>query len=163
MHAYITHKQSPGGLLQNFSKFKEKCLFRSLFLNKVAGQPATMLKNRLPYFLVNIAKFLRKPFLSNNSARLPLNIHIWFMPLSTHIQKQLFRNVLRKRCFNNMQQIYRTPMSKCDFNKGVLQFYWSRSSEWVFSCKFAAYFPNTFPLEHMWRAASVSSYSYTSM
>ena len=30
-----------------------------------------------------------------------------------------------------MQQIYRTPMPKYDFNK------------WVFSCKFAAYFQNT--------------------
>ena len=29
-----------------------------------------------------------------------------------------FRAVLRKRCSENMHQIYRrTPMSKCDFNK----------------------------------------------
>ena len=33
------------------------------------------------------------------------------------IQKQLFRDVPRKRCSENMQQIYRrTPMSNCDFN-----------------------------------------------
>ena len=33
-------------------------------------------------------------------------------------QKQPFRGVLRKRCYRNMQGIYRrTPMSKCDFNK----------------------------------------------
>ena len=33
-------------------------------------------------------------------------------------QKQLSRGVLKKRCSENMQQIYRrTPMTKCDFNK----------------------------------------------
>ena len=34
------------------------------------------------------------------------------------------RDVLRKRCSENMQQIYRrtTPMSKCDFNKVAKQF-----------------------------------------
>ena len=33
-------------------------------------------------------------------------------------QKQSSRVVLRKRCSENMQQIYRrTPMSKCEFNK----------------------------------------------
>ena len=34
------------------------------------------------------------------------------------VQKQLSRGVLRKRCSENMQQIYRkTPMPKCDLNK----------------------------------------------
>ena len=34
------------------------------------------------------------------------------------LQKQPSRGVLRKRCSENMQQIYmRTPMPKCDFNK----------------------------------------------
>ena len=33
-------------------------------------------------------------------------------------RKQPFKGALRKRCFENMQQIYRrTPMPKCDFNK----------------------------------------------
>ena len=34
------------------------------------------------------------------------------------------RDVLRKRCSENMQQIYRrtTPMPKCDFNKVAKQF-----------------------------------------
>ena len=36
-------------------------------------------------------------------------------------------------------------MPKCDFNKVAL---------WVFSCKFAAYFQNTFSKEHLWVAAS---------
>ena len=39
-------------------------------------------------------------------------------------QKQLHRGVPRKRCSENMQQIYRrTPMPKCDFNKVALQLY----------------------------------------
>ena len=37
-------------------------------------------------------------------------------------QKQPSRSVLRKRCSENTQQIYRwTPMPKCDFNKVALQ------------------------------------------
>ena len=38
------------------------------------------------------------------------------------MQKQPSRGVLRKRCSENMQQIYRrTPMPKCDFNKVALK------------------------------------------
>ena len=58
-----------------------------------------------------------------------------------NFQKQPFRGVLRKRCSENMQQIYR-------------QIYWNRTSAWVFSCKFAAYFRNTFSKEHLRVAAS---------
>ena len=54
-----------------------------------------------------------------------------------NVQKQPSRGVFKKRCSGNMQQIYRrTSMLKCDFNKVAKQ--------WVFSCKFAAYFQNTF-------------------
>ena len=55
------------------------------------------------------------------------------------VQRELrkIRGVLKKRCFENMQQIYRrTVMLKGDFNKVA--------SAWVFSCKFAAYFQSTF-------------------
>ena len=39
-------------------------------------------------------------------------------------QEQPPRGVLKKRCSENMQQIYRrTPMSKCDFNKVEKQLY----------------------------------------
>ena len=48
-------------------------------------------------------------------------------------QKQSFRGVLKKRCFENMQQIYkRIPMPKRDFNKSAKQ-------------------------EHLWTAASSQS------
>ena len=54
-----------------------------------------------------------------------------------------------------MQQIYmRILIAKCDFNKVALQLSWNRTSAWMFSCKFAAYFQNTFFSEHLWRAAS---------
>ena len=40
------------------------------------------------------------------------------------LQKQPPRGVLRKRCSEKMQQIYRrTPIPKCDFNKVALQLY----------------------------------------
>ena len=52
---------------------------------------------------------------------------------------------LGKRCSEKMQQIYRrTPMSKCDFNKVVLQLYWNYTSACVLFCKFAAHILNTF-------------------
>ena len=41
--------------------------------------------------------------------------------LLVHRQKQPSRGVLRKKCSANMRHIYRrTPMPKCDFNKGAL-------------------------------------------
>ena len=64
------------------------------------------------------------------------------------------QSALKKRCSENMQQIYRRkPAPKCDFNKVALQLYWNHTSTWVFSCKFAAYFRNTFSQEHLWVAA----------
>ena len=61
------------------------------------------------------------------------------------LQKQPPRGVSKKRCSENMQQIYRrTPMPKCDFNKVALQLYWNRTSTWVFSCNFASYLQCTF-------------------
>ena len=53
-----------------------------------------------------------------------------------------------------MQQIYRTRILKCNFNKVAKQLYWNHTSAWVFSCKFAAYFQKTSTQEHLWRAAS---------
>ena len=67
------------------------------------------------------------------------------LSLSLGWRKQSSRGVLKKRCSENVQQIYRrTPMPKCDFNKVPKQFYWNHTSVWVFSCKFAAYFRTPF-------------------
>ena len=58
------------------------------------------------------------------------------------VEKQPSSGILRKRCSENMQQIYRrTSMPKYDFDKVVKA---SHTSAWVFSCKFVAYFQSTF-------------------
>ena len=61
---------------QSFAKFTKKHLCQSLLFNKVAGRRATLLKRRLWHrcFPVNFSKFLRTPFLQNNSGRLLLFI-----------------------------------------------------------------------------------------
>ena len=59
--------------------------------------------------------------------------------------KQPPRDVPWKNCSGNTRQMYRrTPMPKCEFNKVPLQLYWNHTLTWVFSCKFVAYFQNTF-------------------
>ena len=74
------------------------------------------------------------------------------------ISKYSSRGVLIKRCFENMQLIYRIkPMWKSDFNKVALQIYWNHTSAWVSSCKLAAYFQNNFLKKHLWR--DLSEYS----
>ena len=85
-------------------------------------------------------------------------VNIYNLKLSKLLlQKQPLKGVLEKRCSENMQQIYRrTHMPKCNFNKAAKQLYWYRTSAWVFSSKFAAYFPNTFSWEHLWVAASAA-------
>ena len=46
------------------------------------------------------------------------------MRIPHDIQKQPSRAVLKKKCSENMQQIYmKTPMPKCDFNKVAKQLY----------------------------------------
>ena len=60
------------GVLKNFTKFTGKHLCQSLFFDR----PATLLKKRLwvRCFLVNLAKFLRTPFLQNTSGLLLLRL-----------------------------------------------------------------------------------------
>ena len=56
-------------VLRNFAKFIWKHLCQCLFFNKVAGlSPATLLKKRYWHmcFPVNVAKFLRTPFLTEH-------------------------------------------------------------------------------------------------
>ena len=97
------------------------------------------------------------------------------------VQNQPSRGLLRKRCSENMQHIYRrTSMPKCDSKKVALiflienecnarvfyvhflskilkQLYWNHTLARVFSCKFAVYLRNTLWCEeHLWTAASGS-------
>ena len=89
--------------------------------------------------LVNSLHIFRTPFLKSTSGELLLRHEGKF-----GMQKQPARGVPRKYCSENMQQIYRTPMPKCNFNKVAMQFYKNHTLAWVFSCKFATYFQNTF-------------------
>ena len=68
---------------------------------------------------------------------------LWSLPDSVvrFIQKQPSRGALKKRCFENMQQIYRrTHTPKHYFNNVALQLYWNRTSARAFSCKFVTPF-----------------------
>ena len=65
------------------------------------------------------------PFLYRTNARIT-SFHVTkadiLLIVKTLDQKQPVRGILRKRCAENMQQIYRrTHTQKCDFNKVPLQ------------------------------------------
>ena len=76
-------------------------------------------------------------------------------------QKEPLGGVLWKKCSENIQQIYRRiPMPKCDFNKIPNQLFWNHTFPWMFSCKFAAYFRNTFPKNN---SGGLLPYSATSL
>ena len=67
-------------------------------------------------------------------------------------------DALMKMCSVNMLVIYRrTPMPKRDFNRVTKQLYQNHTSTWVFSCKFAAYFQNTWIFSEQRMAASAAS------
>ena len=83
------------------------------------------------FFLWILQKFLRTSTLKNICWRLLLQraTHLLFYVVFYNVQRQPSRGVLRKRCTEHMQQIYRrTPMPKCNFNKVAMQLYWNRTS-----------------------------------
>ena len=106
--ARSSHRRCSVGkdVLRNFAKFTGKHLCQSLFFNKVVDlRPATLLKTRLWHrcFPVNVAKFLRRPFLQNTSRRLLLICERCFCTLWLHELWNLFSvirccilNILRK-------------------------------------------------------------------
>ena len=60
------------GILRNFAKFTGKHLYQSLFQEGCGPEACNFIKKRVWHrsFPVNCAKFLRTPFLQNNSGRL---------------------------------------------------------------------------------------------
>ena len=95
------------------------------------------------WIAISLSHIFYLAFAASNNFMTRANLKEKCEPLN--IQTQPPRGVRRKRCSKNIQQIYqRTPMSKCNFNKNALQLYWNHNSAWVVSCKFAAYFQNTF-------------------
>ena len=59
-------------------------------------------------------------------------------------QKQLPKSVLRKKCPENRQQIYRRSVIWRKLQRKAKQLYWNHASAWVFSRKFAAFFQTPF-------------------
>ena len=62
-----------------------------------------------------------------------------------------------------MQEIYKRNAGNLQENTHAklwiqLRLYYNDSSVWLVSCKFAAYFQNTFLLQHPWMAASGVQY-----
>ena len=70
------------------------------------------------------------------------------------------KNILKVYINGIMLSVY--DLCKSRHLRGVLkialQLYLNCISPWVFSCKFAAYFQNTFSGEHLWTAPSVYGY-----
>ena len=100
------------------------------------------IKRQINYDLKNSSDWVNANKIALNVKNRACYVYVW----SLMVQKQPPRVVRKKRSSENMQQIYRrTPMLKCDFNKVAKQLYWNHTSTWVFSCKLAAYFQNTFP------------------
>ena len=93
--------------LEIFAKFTAKHLCHSLFFNKVTGfRPATLLRKRLWHrcFLVHFPKFLRTPFLQNNSGSLPLkqivSITAHFRGFNCHFRFHLLLRFTRSKSKN---------------------------------------------------------------
>ena len=113
----------------------------------------------LSTFFIICWSFFLKPHCIFNSILSKWSCIWLYKHRSKSSQKQPFRGIPEKRCSENMQQIYRrTPMSKCDFNKVALQHYWNHTLAWAFSCKFAAYFQNTFSLRYTNADLKISLY-----
>ena len=106
---------------------------------------------------VNIVNYCHKPikinllpgFVSTCSSKYPPFLKKSFFILKKQlVQKQLFRGVLRKRCSENLQQIYRrAPMPKRDFNFIEITL--------RHGCSPAAYFQNNF-FKNTFRGLSLS-------
>ena len=97
-NVYLTHKKSSAVSQKNLKTWN---------ISKMNGNQEKCL---------NVNKILVFKFHFSNTG--VTNIQS-FTPFSCYcyFQKQPFQRVLRKRCSENIQQIYwRTPMSKCDFN-----------------------------------------------
>ena len=62
-------------------------------------------------------RWLKLLFLLLTTLSFPDHVEELFTVTYFIFQKQPFRGVLWKRCPEDMPQIYRTPMPKCDFNK----------------------------------------------
>ena len=89
-----------------------------------------------------------KHFLKSSSSKTPWAIFV--IARSSHSEVFIRKSVL-KIC---SKFIGGHPCRSVISIKLLKQLYWNRTSTWVFSCKFAAYFQNTFSYEYLWVATS---------
>ena len=90
-------------------------------------------------------QFLKSPCLDVRFWDLLYFICLKFNPQYCYLQKQPSRGVPRRRCSENMQQIYmRTHMPKCDFNNS-LQIYWNQTLAWRSPVNLQHMFRTLFP------------------
>ena len=79
-----------------------------------------------------------------------IEVFIFLIPtLQLKLQKQPSRGVQRKRCSENMQQIYRrTPMAKCNFNIEIALFHGCSAANLLqICCIFAQHLSLKIPLD----------------
>ena len=125
--------------------------FKMLFWECLGEKTPTFFSEG-PFFCLLQMKYLLECVYSNKppspwkiAGCTPENILKTRLLWNRFLHKQPSRGILRKRCSENMQQIYkRIPLPKCDFNKIAKQFYWNHISAWMSSCKLSAYFQNIF-------------------
>ena len=105
------------------------------------------LKNRLAVATLRFTRSHRYDFGRQNHICKILNI----IRKKTEPKRQLSSNTSDCQFYKNIRTISTKnkereffSMQKCDFNKIALQLYWNRTSAGLLSCKFVAYFQNTF-------------------
>ena len=115
---------------------------QNFFLNKLAGWSLLTLLKKTPRhrrFPANFSKILK-----TRHCRTLENSCFWNLIMK--FQKQPPRGVPRKRCCENMQQIYRrATMLKFHFNKVAKQLYWNRTSAWLSPVNLLHIFRTPFP------------------
>ena len=89
-------------------------LKKSLMENFIFCAVSDWLKRKIYCALIYFPILQRKIISCHNS----ISVNFKKLKHEKHFQKQPPRDVLKKRCSENIQQIYRrTPMPKCEFNK----------------------------------------------
>ena len=111
--------------------------------NEAGGSPFPCLND----FIGFLVKLLANP------SHMKAKVKTWFCRIS----KRIVQKVFLEKCVLKICSKF-TGEHPCRSAISI-KLLCNRASTWVFSCKFAAYFQNTFYLEHLWVAASDSYFS----
>ena len=111
-----------GGLI-NYAKYTKIRVYPGLFFDKVSGfQAATLLKKRRLYrcFPMNLAIFLRAPFLQNTSRRLLLSAARILLKLNKEaIKRCSMKCVICQSLIYYMKLLENSPKSLTQINEGL--------------------------------------------